>query len=212
MNKEEKYWANIKKKEKQNGYVILDKQDNNRLEIIAKEVGDNNLDIGCNQTPNPFLRNTVGLDIKKTKNKPDNYKKVYVYDGDKLPFPDNRFDSITAGELIEHINNVGSFLKECYRVLKPNGKLVLSTPNLYYLSEIIYEILPIKGDPSPEHVILFARNTMRRSLKYNNFKLLKTISNGAVIPVLGWHFKFSFTDFLTNHFIYVCEVEKKDES
>jgi ubiquinone/menaquinone biosynthesis C-methylase UbiE len=42
---------------------------------------------------------------------------------------DNSFDNIVTFQVIEHINDDNAFLKEAYRVLKPGGKLFLTTPN-----------------------------------------------------------------------------------
>lgn len=46
-----------------------------------------------------------------------------------LPFNDNTFEYIYAAELIEHLNKRKEFLEEIYRILKPSGKLMLTTPN-----------------------------------------------------------------------------------
>ncbi len=48
-----------------------------------------------------------------------------------LPFAANSFDLVTAFDVIEHIplEAVPALLSECQRVLKPGGKLVLTTPN-----------------------------------------------------------------------------------
>ena len=43
--------------------------------------------------------------------------------------PDNQFDYAVSFQVIEHIEDDVTFLKEIYRVLKPNGKLILTTPN-----------------------------------------------------------------------------------
>ena len=42
---------------------------------------------------------------------------------------DRKFDTVVAGELIEHLANPGRFLEACAGVLNRGGKLVLSTPN-----------------------------------------------------------------------------------
>jgi ubiquinone/menaquinone biosynthesis C-methylase UbiE len=47
-----------------------------------------------------------------------------------LPFPDNTIDVVTGIEIIEHLINPDNFYRESYRVLKDNGYLILSTPNL----------------------------------------------------------------------------------
>jgi len=46
----------------------------------------------------------------------------------KMPFPDQNFDSIVAIEMIEHIESPELFLAEAYRLLKHDGKLMISTP------------------------------------------------------------------------------------
>jgi len=50
-----------------------------------------------------------------------------------FPVEAGGYDLVTAGEVIEHMIDESAFLAECYRVLKPNGRLVLTTPNLSYL-------------------------------------------------------------------------------
>ncbi|MBA7587367.1 Ubiquinone biosynthesis O-methyltransferase, mitochondrial [subsurface metagenome] len=54
----------------------------------------------------------------------------YTDVSEPMPFKSNYFDFVFAGEIIEHIFDTKSFLNEIYRVLKPNGYLILSTPNL----------------------------------------------------------------------------------
>lgn len=44
--------------------------------------------------------------------------------------PDNTFDSIVSFQVIEHVKADGDFLAEIFRVLKPGGKAVLTTPNI----------------------------------------------------------------------------------
>ena len=46
-----------------------------------------------------------------------------------LPFEDNTFEVVTTFQFIEHIAAQAFFLQECLRVLVPNGKLLLTTPN-----------------------------------------------------------------------------------
>ncbi len=52
--------------------------------------------------------------------------------GAPLPFPDQTFDTITCGEVIEHVFDVDTLIAEFFRVLRPGGMLILTTPNLAY--------------------------------------------------------------------------------
>jgi len=47
----------------------------------------------------------------------------------KWDYPENSFDVIRACDIIEHLENIWHFFRECSRILKSNGILVLSTPN-----------------------------------------------------------------------------------
>jgi SAM-dependent methyltransferase len=47
----------------------------------------------------------------------------------EFPFVTESFDYIVSIEGIEHIENQYLFLRECHRILKPGGKLFLTTPN-----------------------------------------------------------------------------------
>jgi len=60
---------------------------------------------------------------------------------DGLPFPDRGMDVIYAGALIEHLYDPEFFLRECRRVLKEGGLLILSTPNIASLSSRLRMLL-----------------------------------------------------------------------
>jgi cyclopropane fatty-acyl-phospholipid synthase-like methyltransferase len=50
-----------------------------------------------------------------------------------LPFAEKfgqRFDGITATEIIEHVENPRHFLRQCFALLEPGGTLILTTPNI----------------------------------------------------------------------------------
>ena len=54
--------------------------------------------------------------------------------GEGLPFRTESFDWVTCVEGIEHLENPSAFLRECARVLKAEGRLLLTTPNLLNLA------------------------------------------------------------------------------
>lgn len=52
-----------------------------------------------------------------------------IYDGRRLPFEDNFFDSVGSLNVLEHVEEPENFLKELVRVTKPGGSLTVSSPN-----------------------------------------------------------------------------------
>ena len=52
---------------------------------------------------------------------------------ERLPFPTDAFDLVYAIEVFEHLHRPYDVLRECHRILKPGGFLVVSTPNLLHL-------------------------------------------------------------------------------
>jgi len=52
-----------------------------------------------------------------------------TYDGVRIPEKDGSYDLIACFQVIEHVEDPGFFLAEINRILKPQGTLVLSTPN-----------------------------------------------------------------------------------
>jgi SAM-dependent methyltransferase len=62
---------------------------------------------------------------------------VNVFEGNEmtahLPYADTSADVVLAGEILEHVVDTVSFLREIHRTLVPGGALVLSTPNILWL-------------------------------------------------------------------------------
>lgn len=54
-----------------------------------------------------------------------------VIDREVLPLPDNFFDGVIFTEVLEHlVYNPKTLIREIHRILKPNGEVVVSTPNV----------------------------------------------------------------------------------
>ena len=52
-----------------------------------------------------------------------------VFDAESVPFRDAQFDGLFAGEIIEHVLDARRTLREWWRVLKPGGVAIITTPN-----------------------------------------------------------------------------------
>jgi ubiquinone/menaquinone biosynthesis C-methylase UbiE len=88
----------------------------------------------------------------------------------KLPFADASFDALYAGEVIEHVPDGNAALAEWYRVLRPNGTLIVTTPNRRrLLNRINSTTIPV----SPEHLIEFTCNELSTMFVSNGFKVVQ---------------------------------------
>jgi len=169
---------------------------NKRIEIMADIINSlklnrvNILDIGCYDGTLLSLiknkkNNLYGLDasdhaVEKCRRKKIKIKQFFLNDQEKIPFKSNFFDLIIAGEIIEHIYDTDFFLEEISRLLKPNGYLLISTPNIASLGRRLLLLLGISPliEISPNqknssgHIRYFTFQTLRKLLEEHKFSIL----------------------------------------
>ncbi len=114
-----------------------------KLPILMKALriqkSDTLLDVGCGAGVFSYEMalhggKVIGLDYSETNVRAvrERYHlpnlSFEVGDAVAMPFNEETFDSILATEIIEHVQEDNKFVNECYRVLKKNGKVVITTP------------------------------------------------------------------------------------
>jgi SAM-dependent methyltransferase len=78
------------------------------------------------------------------------------------------FDVIVAGEIIEHIDSTSAFLTNMSRHLNEDGRLVLTTPNTFFLLHMLESVFRSPDDCwNPEHVCWYEPFTLRNVLSRN---------------------------------------------
>lgn len=116
----------------------------NIKEYIRREAGAIDgplLDIGCGNLPYrdlfPHVKSYVATDIHDERYKMSAYKNVDFIRADAVnfPFEDNSFNGILAAQLLEHLADPEVFLKEVFRVLKVQGKALITLPLVAPLHE-----------------------------------------------------------------------------
>ena len=83
------------------------------------------------------------------------------------PFPDRSFDAVLMAEVLEHIWNDFDALCEARRVLKDDGKLIVTVP--FY------------SDAPAYHVRLHSPASIQRLLQANGFEIIEYIERGGVV-------------------------------
>jgi SAM-dependent methyltransferase len=86
----------------------------------------------------------------------------------RLPLEDGAFDVVWASEVIEHVADTARWLSEVRRVLRPGGRLLLTTPNHPRLA-ILSGGLERYADPLSDHLHLYTQKSLRRLLEEFHF-------------------------------------------
>jgi 2-polyprenyl-3-methyl-5-hydroxy-6-metoxy-1,4-benzoquinol methylase len=85
-----------------------------------------------------------------------------------------KFDVVVAGEIVEHLSNVGLFLETCQAHLRPSGRLLVTTPNTFSLSNLLRRGL-LHQPPNPDHTSWFCERTLAQSVVRYGFEVEREV-------------------------------------
>lgn len=102
------------------------------------------LDVGCGTRPYRSLftaiHEYIGLELDTPENRESKQADLY-YDGCTFPMGDASVDTVLCNQVLEHVFNPEPFLAEMFRVLRPNGVVILTVPFLWPEHEQPYDCL-----------------------------------------------------------------------
>lgn len=126
------------------------------------------LDIGSGGSSyDRFFPNRLSVDFDSDRN-PD-----IVADAHELPFEDSEFEIVLCTEVLEHLIDPRKAIREFNRVLKPGGKIILTT-------RFIYPIHDAPGD-----YWRFTKYGLAHLFsEWDNFEIISETSNFETIAVL----------------------------
>ena len=153
------------------------------------------LDAGCGRgTFTAFLHNLgfrmIGIDISRAaiafarQQYPKVQFAVASLEG-QFPFRDENFTAVWCTEVLEHLFDVRATLAELNRVLRPGGKLVLTTPYHGFIKNLLIVFLSFDRhyDPYGEHIRFFSRHSLQRCLEQSGFVVEHWTGVGRSWPV-----------------------------
>jgi len=203
------------------------------LDLSEKLIDDVKLlDIGCSDgkftiefSKKVGAKKVYGLEIDKYLIREARSKGIICKKSDankKLPFRDNFFDVIICNQVVEHLYDPDNLFQEINRILKMNGYLYISTPNLCSLHGRIFVLLgwqptaispstrfifgnPLRGETSGfckynRHLTCFTPASFKEMTEFYGFKIIKY--SGSVIYPFGSKISDSISRFFPSLSVY----------
>lgn len=161
---------------------------NERVEAVASLVrGPRVLNVGCAGHARPVTaeqrvrwlhgrlaadgHDVLGIDTDETGlawMRDEGFDAVAL-DAQRLDLLPGDFDTIVAGELIEHLENPGLFLAACREKLAAGGRLVLTTPNAFGPLYLLTYVRSGGRAANPQHTCWFDAQTLGQLLERVGF-------------------------------------------
>ncbi len=152
------------------------------------------LDVGCGSGVLLARMKSLGWQVEGVEVDPEAVKAarargVTVRQGplEQQAFPTNHFDAIHSAHVLEHLHDPPRMLRECARILKPGGTLVILTPNIESWGHKRFGSAWLNLDP-PRHLSLFSPTTLRRVAEQSQLtvqRLDTTVRSGWVYGALS---------------------------
>ena len=112
-----------------------------------------------------YARNARALDVRSLPLEQNN-------------FPSGSFDVVLASHLIEHLNDPALFVRETFRILKPGGRLYITTPNIAGFQARVFG--SAWRSAIFDHLYLFSVKTLRALLSRAGFRIERVRTWGGL--------------------------------
>jgi SAM-dependent methyltransferase len=172
------------------------------MALLAPELAGDLLDVGCGESPyESYLGHTRSkrkCDYNAARGAVD-----FVSSAVCLPVKDNSFDAILCTEVLEHVPDPVATWREFHRVLRPHGRVLLSTPMYWPSHEQPYDFyrypehglrwLATNAGFSVEALLprggvwaLFGQVTLHVMPQYFRVKAQRRLWNRTVLKLDAW--------------------------
>jgi SAM-dependent methyltransferase len=145
------------------------------------------VDVGCGRGEYLHYLRALGWNVKGIEPDPagagmTEKKGIPVYKGTLIEaqLPAESVDCLTMMHVIEHVPDPQALIRECLRVVKRGGVLIMRTPNAQSLGHMLFKRNAYHLDP-PRHLFIFTPKSMALMFKKCGIKkiAIKTLSLSA---------------------------------
>jgi len=135
--------------------------------------------------------------------------KAEIGNADSISYADKVFDTVIMGEVIEHVVEQEKALKEVYRILKDNGRFLLTTDNLWWLiimqlKNIIFPWKPKyerRRQPTDDE---FTYYRLKKLLAGCNFEIIQRERSGPIAIAEKYLKRFKWSIILHKRHWVIC--------
>jgi 2-polyprenyl-3-methyl-5-hydroxy-6-metoxy-1,4-benzoquinol methylase len=128
----------------------------------------------------------VGIDINSVNVKgmiAAGYKNILVMDAEDLdPSLLGKYDTIVAGDIIEHLSNPGHFLKGAVRCLNSKGRIVIATPNPFNPMFFFMYLKNYLRAFHPEHALWMCPQTLLQLADRYGLRVTRICFSDSLMP------------------------------
>jgi SAM-dependent methyltransferase len=145
------------------------------IKKYSPEISGHVLDVGCGKKPYRKLfrvNEYIGMDIENPGHDHSNEDIDIYYDGKTFPFIAEKFDAVITSEVFEHVFDPDLFLREIHRVLKTEGKLLLTVPFVWDEHE------------QPNDYARYSSFGIRHALEVHGFQVVSLSKSAAGLKVV----------------------------
>lgn len=156
------------------GYLVRHRLVNGIFKYADKMQGIM-LDFGCGSKPYKSLfrvEKYIGLDFEGAGHSHVGEQIDCFYDGKKIPFEDNTFDSVFSSEVFEHVFNLPLILPEINRVMKKDAFILITCP------------FAIAEHETPVDFARYSSFGLRHIMEENGFEIIAQEKLGNSIEVI----------------------------
>jgi len=149
--------------------------------------GTDLLDVGCGNGRYLAQMRTLGWEVTGVEVDPAAAAQARAAFGLKVQtgtlfdagFPPDSFDVVTISHVIEHVDDPLRLLHECFRVLRPGGRVVITTPNITSLGHRWFGSA-WRGLEPPRHLILFSPRALDQLVGKAGFQRVELQTSGRL--------------------------------
>jgi SAM-dependent methyltransferase len=169
------------------------------------------LELGCYMQITPLLQRLCGYrEVRGAYFGPPgriDHKTAHFPDGDfhcdvdhfdaerdPFPYPDEHFDLVVAGEIIEHMTqDPMHLLVESRRVLRDGGALLVTTPNVGSITSVAKTL---DGHDNPQIFFLYGRPNANEPAEIGHVREYTAHELGEAVKAAGFEIQQLFTTFI----------------